>query len=122
MSQTPEQRKAVSQLHALLHESGVTAVEMKEDYDGDLYLSVPTEYNEAVEIESFQTSTSMYFTLTRRAWDRTGGLSAEMEVGETPLPHLAVAMLQADLTWLAREAAKLDAEMTAALTPEGEGN
>jgi hypothetical protein len=106
MNQTAKERDAVTRLHSLLHENGVTAVELKEDYDKSLYLSVPTEYHEAVEIEVFSTSTNIFYTLVRRAWDRTGGVSAETEVAETNQPHLAVAMLQADLTWLAREAAR----------------
>ena len=112
MSQTGHQRQQISNLHRLLHEAGVTTVEMKEDFEGDLYLSVPTEWHEAVEVESFETSTSCYFTLTRRSWDRTGGMSAEMEVGETNQPHLVVAMIQADLKFLAEEAAKLEAQMS----------
>lgn len=106
--------RAVARLHAQLQEAGVTTVELRQDVGNDLYLSIPTESYEAVEVEAYGTPSGIYFTLTRRAWDRTGGLCAEMEVGESNQPHLVVAMIKADLAHLAEEAAKLEAAMASA--------
>lgn len=66
--------------------------ELKEDSDGDLYVSIPYDFYGAVEIETYETPKSLWFTLHRRGWDRTGGMSTDEEIGETKLPYLIFVM------------------------------
>lgn len=113
MSQIAEQRRAIARLHAELNTVG-TFAEMKEDFEGDLYLSIPTGgYHEALEIETYAVDADrIFFTLTMRSWDRTGGMSSEEEIAETNKMYLVLALVKAQTEWLRNEAAKLDALMS----------
>jgi hypothetical protein len=101
--QTELGRQALMLLHTLQPEG---TVEAKEDYEGDLYLSWPVGPYEAVEVETYETPRTLFFTMHRRAWDRTGGMSRDDELGETSELYLMEAMLRAEFQHIAEQTAK----------------
>lgn len=95
MSQSPLARMSMSRLHEMLED---LKPELKEATDGDLYVSVPTAgFYEALEVETYETPRTLFFTLHRRAWDRTGGMSKDDELGESHELYLIEAMLKAEI-------------------------
>lgn len=116
-SQSPKARQAIVDLHARFPEG---SVELKTDYFGDLYLSWPIGHNEAIEVETYDVPSALFFTVSLRAWDRTGGMSLDSEVGETSDPELLESMVKVLIGRIAKQQAKLEAELeeAAAHLPE----
>lgn len=98
-TQTPLCRMSMTTLHEQLAE---VKPELKEDSDGDLYISIPTEgYYAALEIEAYETPRTLFFTLHRRGWDRTGGMTMDVELAETHELYLMLALVKAELAYKA---------------------
>lgn len=104
-SQPPEVRNLVSELHALFPEG---TAHLAADYDGDLYLTFPVGHDEAVEVETYSTSTVAFFLVTHRTFHRTGGLSSELELGESSQLILVKAMVERYLAHIAEQQAKME--------------
>lgn len=93
-TQTPLARMSMTQLHEVMAD---LKPELKEDSFGDLYVSIPVGSYEAIEIETYETPSSLWFTMSNRAWDRTGGMSRDDEVGESRLMYLIEAMVRGEI-------------------------
>lgn len=104
VEQSSRARSAIVEMHALANENSdwakhLQGAELKADYDGDLYISWVAPVRGAIELETYDTEKVTFYTLWRRDWDRTGGVSLEEELGETSEKHIALGMVVAELDY-----------------------
>lgn len=123
MAQTINQRQDISSLHQMATEISdwakhLSEAQLKEDFEGDLYLSWPVGDDAAVEVETYATPGTTFFTLHLRAWDRSGGLSTDQELGETTEKHLILSMVAGQLDHIRLIENAAEAEIETALSDD----
>lgn len=90
-------------------------LQAEQDTENRLYLSIPVGYHEALEVNALITRSFVFYSVTQIAWDRTGGIRRDEEIGESTLPHIVSAIVQAQLNKI-----KADNERVEAVMGEGE--